>query len=597
MNARRKADGRGQTLVLFSMTLLLLSLMVLMTLEIGRRVKDRMEAQVVADTAAYSEAVAMARTFNGVALLNRSALASYVALLTTESLISYAGALKGMGTDPTTSINAGLPPGCKLPPGAINPPLPPAGGGGGWAGLDVAAGAQALNEQGAVGTFRGYGTSLLTHLTNHLLASQKMPSGLADAEAYSADQYIPRQIAQKAYPDNVHGDQGALNAIPLALSSEFAACKARRTHWDVDTSCTVTKDGYGNSQSYGDSTNALYAAMGSRGDGFATNRAAVTGSYTGNGGITVTNSAGGGGGSGFGSPNSIMGSEGGKVIGSAQSNAPREAQRWCGSGSGANCVNGVVAWGQDDGGGITITIPPMPTCLKGAGPISINFDEAYVGSSALEYHDDVHWYQGKPEGKEAGKGGASAGPDVNHTLGACTPYCPGVFGGIVGYDAGLVGGISRNRLPQALYAQPVAMPLIVRDYRQRKNGKGEVWNLNFNFRFTAAGPGERYQGGSPTEPDMVSQELREQVVMSSAIAYYHRNSGAPGDPGVRYREPPNFFNPFWRATLISGHIYEDAAKGTGAPPETAFSSVLKLNGYTTAESVANKLYQAGFRGF
>lgn len=80
---------RGQTLVLFALTLLLLTLMVLMTLSFGAKVKSRMELQTTADAATYSNAVATARTLNSIAVMNRVTVAHTVSTIGTLSLISW----------------------------------------------------------------------------------------------------------------------------------------------------------------------------------------------------------------------------------------------------------------------------------------------------------------------------------------------------------------------------------------------------------------------------------------------------------------------------------------------------------------------------
>jgi len=81
--------NRGQAMVLFALTLLLLTLMVLMTLGFGMRAKERVEIQMAADAAAYSQAVSVARTFNAIAVMNRAQIAHMVAMAGTQSLISY----------------------------------------------------------------------------------------------------------------------------------------------------------------------------------------------------------------------------------------------------------------------------------------------------------------------------------------------------------------------------------------------------------------------------------------------------------------------------------------------------------------------------
>ena len=75
--------------MLFALTMLLMTLMTLMTLSLGSKVKHRMELQTLADTAAYSNAVATARTMNAMAVMNRVQVAHTASTLGTLSLISW----------------------------------------------------------------------------------------------------------------------------------------------------------------------------------------------------------------------------------------------------------------------------------------------------------------------------------------------------------------------------------------------------------------------------------------------------------------------------------------------------------------------------
>jgi hypothetical protein len=86
----KRPNPRGQTLVLFALSLLLLTLMVLVTLNIGMKVKEKMELETAADAAAYSQAVATARTYNSISILNRALMSNMVAMSGVESLISWA---------------------------------------------------------------------------------------------------------------------------------------------------------------------------------------------------------------------------------------------------------------------------------------------------------------------------------------------------------------------------------------------------------------------------------------------------------------------------------------------------------------------------
>jgi hypothetical protein len=84
------ARARGQALVLFALTLLVLTVMVMITLSMGMKAKERMELQTLADASAYSNAVATARTFNALAIMNRVQVAHTVSTLGNISLISWA---------------------------------------------------------------------------------------------------------------------------------------------------------------------------------------------------------------------------------------------------------------------------------------------------------------------------------------------------------------------------------------------------------------------------------------------------------------------------------------------------------------------------
>src|SRR5690242_366451 len=86
---------RGQALVVFSLCVLLLVVMVMMTLSIGSRVRDKLELDNLAEVSAYNDAVLVARTFNTVSMLNRAMISHMVALAGVQSLISWAGMYRG----------------------------------------------------------------------------------------------------------------------------------------------------------------------------------------------------------------------------------------------------------------------------------------------------------------------------------------------------------------------------------------------------------------------------------------------------------------------------------------------------------------------
>ncbi|MBK7862129.1 MAG: hypothetical protein IPJ65_26645 [Archangiaceae bacterium] len=103
----------GQALVLFALTLMVLTLMALVTLSFGVRIKERLELQTVADTAAYDSAVLEARAFNTVAVVNRTEWSLLVAQSAAQSYLSWAteyrSAIEGLGDHlPSTPACAGV---------------------------------------------------------------------------------------------------------------------------------------------------------------------------------------------------------------------------------------------------------------------------------------------------------------------------------------------------------------------------------------------------------------------------------------------------------------------------------------------------------
>ena len=87
---------RGQTLVLMSVSLLVVTVLIVMTVAIGQKARDKVELQTMADTAAYSNAVATARAFNTFSLLNRVSISHWVSLAGTQALIAWTRSYRAM---------------------------------------------------------------------------------------------------------------------------------------------------------------------------------------------------------------------------------------------------------------------------------------------------------------------------------------------------------------------------------------------------------------------------------------------------------------------------------------------------------------------
>ncbi len=81
---------RGQAMVLFALTMLLVVVMACITVSIAVKTRERLEQQTLADTIAYSNAVAAARTYNTLSLINRTAVAHWVSLMAVQANVSWA---------------------------------------------------------------------------------------------------------------------------------------------------------------------------------------------------------------------------------------------------------------------------------------------------------------------------------------------------------------------------------------------------------------------------------------------------------------------------------------------------------------------------
>ncbi|MBI5547265.1 MAG: hypothetical protein HY901_25565 [Deltaproteobacteria bacterium] len=80
---------RGQTLVLTAVIMLFVVVAVYVTFVIGHRTREKVKMQAMADAGAYSLAVAEARAFNFYAWSNRAIIAHYVSILSVHAHASY----------------------------------------------------------------------------------------------------------------------------------------------------------------------------------------------------------------------------------------------------------------------------------------------------------------------------------------------------------------------------------------------------------------------------------------------------------------------------------------------------------------------------
>lgn len=89
----------GQALVLAAIMVLILSIAVLATINLGHNINERVRLQNTADAAAYSMAAMEARAFNFYAFTNRTQVSHYVAAMVWQSMLSFLYFLEAFFTD------------------------------------------------------------------------------------------------------------------------------------------------------------------------------------------------------------------------------------------------------------------------------------------------------------------------------------------------------------------------------------------------------------------------------------------------------------------------------------------------------------------
>lgn len=495
---------RGQTLVLFALTLLLLVLMVMMTLSIGMKAREKMELETVADAAAYSNSVQTARAFNAISLMNRALMGHMVAMTGVESLISWSsyyrasihGAVEAYdkpfavyagiaaASCPCAATNAGCAKLCKCSTKAMSDISETQGDlrdaddqlDSLWKSLDPPAGDEA----------RGLQISSISDAQKGLfdnVMSDFASAGLANAIAAEANKGARFGDELKALASSKEVNQRELNGGE-SCGSNGAACTrrdaARKLHF-------------------------VYAAMGSRGYSFVTKRNAAGPIRTklqtllpSRDRITSLSNIGSG----------YFPAEG-KLSHSANPNDATEV--WA-----------------DDHGRLTLLFgrgqAPCPTSLPG-----FSSPKAHVRSTHLADNSDEHTWTGGSDDSDVKE---------HHTMGKCT-LCPGMWPSHMDYNYNLVTDSGNN------WGQPKSYAVIQRDYGDRPAVRADPWNLMFRFRFSSSGSGVLFDN-TGNELSTTGTNIAKATALSAGITYYHRAS--------HWREPPNFLNPFWRATLVSAHV-------------------------------------------
>ncbi|NOJ92955.1 pilus assembly protein [Corallococcus coralloides] len=497
-----KSGPRGQALVLFSLTFLLLTLMVLGTLGFGMRAKERVEIQMAADAAAYSQAVSTARTFNAIAVMNRAQIAHMVAMAGTQSMISY-----GSQQYAARQLSP-----CAMP-------------GNDWSALDEAAGQQVITLQGRAGSmFRAELTMYNRLIGTHL-----------------AQQGLTRLIAREVNPELTAPDEGDAKSLAEVSGGASSGTSYDDLMQQVKTGTVPDTAGAVMTTGGGQGDAMRNATMGSLGWTWVHNR--------------ETGSAGFGSGAAAHNPGFRFYASAGAMDSSTY-----------------QTISGRNSWAHDHGRAVT------GTCPDGT-PYTAAATDAWVMSDERQSHEDQHVYGAKAPPGQGAENNTTV--DERHTLGACV-VCPGIWPYSVGFNAGLLHG----NADENDYGQPKLYAMLRRDYASdSRRARPDPWNLVFTFKF--ANQETEFDNAAPLgriQPTGREDVQRNQVALAAGLAYYHRPR--PAAVGGGWEEPPNFLNPFWRATLVSTE---------GARDDKPARS-LEQAGFSEHADALRRLDNAGYRG-
>ena len=540
----RRSSTRGQTLVLFAFGLFLLALMVLLTLSIGMKVKEKMEVQAVADAAAYSNAAVTARTFNEIGVMNRAQIGHMSSMAAVQSLISWASFHRAQlaasarnyrnmqilyGAVLAVCIFPGL---CQGDCGRFCGCAPP---------HIFALGQSRIPFQQEDLRIQGFwdGKDAAAGTQMRLLQGANVALYAAELIEYARlnmklnNQSLARDIVNRVKPSGKWPAEWTVN-------SGADNVQTREIGINPLESAVLVMDVL--------QSHHLWAAMGSRGWTFTTTRSSSEMMIDIR--LNQLNNAS--------RPDVIVTTDDGSAY-------------WANSmNHGGLFPSGRFAWADDHGTNTLFNVRGAQQCPLPGGvpppPLTVNVNARLRSTDSNDGTDQHTW---SPR-----FGSDLTPPQSTHTLGGCV-RCPGMWPIFMDYNP--IKVVQRGDV----WGQPKNYAVIQRDYGQRFTGPGtgDPWNMNFNFTFSA---GERYDNRGMRLVNS-GTDIRLQTALSTGIAYYHRN-------GDHFREPPNFLNPFWRATLVPATVDADGRTGSDV------STTLGNAGAGWGGDAFNKLRDRGFKG-
>lgn len=506
---------RGQTLVLFAFTLLLVSLMVVMTLSFSVKVRERIELQTAADATAFTNAVATARTFNNIAVLSRAQIAHGVAQLGAQSLISWTSLYRAYLQGAKKAFKAS-----ELPYLA-----------------NVIGGCPCAWTNGFCAAMCRCGNKGLRDLRNRENALQREDTRVdgiyRGMDAAAGREVLYMQIAMLAmYAEqqevfirlkNKLEDQGFADKI-LDKVSEGGT----RGEWNAPAAAgSVSKDEVGGGALCTSDgavcdplpltvAHAVEAAMGSRGWLFTTQRMYDAPFF-----INLLRV--------IRAPDIVI-----------PVSDPEKSSAWF-----------------KQGGAMAVLPPYAPTAAAHDEGTVLTIYNHIANGGGLPCPPVMPWAQDVKVDLAAGllpKHTWTGGQDQTqfvHFLTPCTggpSSCPGVWPAFLDYNVLQVAQAGNN------FGQPKNFAVIQRDSSQRP---ADPWNKFYDFKFTATSD-NRFDTTLNGPSGSVATGF------STGVAYYHRgsiiNSPIPVLTGEHWSEPPNLLNPYWRATLVAPDVDGDGMR-------------------------------------
>lgn len=538
----RKLVKRGQTLVLFALTMLLLVVMVMMTLSFGTKAKEKMELQQIADQGAYSTAVATARGMNVLAMTNRVMLAHMVAMLGLISSSSFASMWMGVVDGMILYYIFEFANQARQ----CNPPWVICG----CIGMPFVAIREFL---AIIEFFRVFG----------ILSSLDIPVAAAANRASLAVMFMYLSQVE------THFNQVLDNAVDgQRMTRRVMQRSTTGPEWQVTGGASSVAerevgripyvDGALNVSSLlASDRHAVMAAMGARGHPWTAGRSNLL-PLSGASNILRTHAR-----AVFGRDINLVLNDGNGYFG-----APFHTNNMFVTRSTAAVADDHSQWGA------RYTGPGCP------GQFSPVWAAAFVWSNAVPGYA-IHM---------AGVGFGLPLPfapvvvilptyfDNFHPIsGACILNCPSAWTNFVDYNLWKVMDDGDN------FAQPKIPVTVTRNMSLRPGGP-DPWNIGFNFRFAPTGGGANVDLKDRNGIFLRDgTDISRQTALSTGIVYYHREG--------HWKEPPNLFNPFWRGGLTRSDIDDQARSRNGD-----IRRVLNDSGIGWAADAYTQLYDVGFRG-